>query len=432
MHTPHRPTRYTRGAVSSNHMPTRSIYNLTHLGLGVVLPVLFLTTLGLAAIYATDRTRASITEQVDLAPLEPDATTLAQRIVERVGPTTIKQIAYFLSGIVLLGITLSIGYDRIGQFAYVAYGIVLVLLVVLLVDRWVDLPFVSVRNNVRRWITLPGGVTLQPSEFMKVALLLTLARYLQYRQTHRTLLGLIPPFILTLVPMVLILRQPDLGTLLMLLPVLFAMLLVAGARFRHLAVIVLLGLATLPPIYFFGLRDYQQQRIDVVFKQGVEDERWHLNEGYQLRQAKIALGTGGLIGEGFGQGMFIDHSLLPEEHNDFIFAIIGHQFGLIGCCLVLLAYVVLAFFGMEVALVTNDPFGRLLAIGVIIMIAVQALLNTAMNVGLAPITGMPLPFVSAGGSSLWANFIALGLLLSVAQKRRMLLTKPPFEHGDRI
>jgi rod shape determining protein RodA len=231
--------------------------------------------------------------------------------------------------------------------------------------------------------------------------------------------------------MFLILFQPDLGTLLMLLPVLLAMLFVAGARPRHLLTVLLLGCALLPAFYFYGMKEYQRTRIQVLFKQASADEAWHMDQGYQLRQSKIALGTGGLTGTGYGEGIFVQYGdLLPEEHNDFIFAIIGHQWGLIGGVLVILAYGVIVLCGLEVATVTNDPFGRLLAVGVVVMIVAQALLNICMTVGLAPITGMTLPFVSAGGSSLWANFLALGLLVNVAQRRPMLIARAPFEHRD--
>ncbi len=139
-----------------------------------------------------------------------------------------------------------------------------------------------------------------------------------------------------------------------------------------------------------------------------------------------------MTGAGWGQGVFLESKvpLLPEQHNDFIFAMIGHQWGFIGCALVILAYSLIVFLGMEVATVTNDPFGRLLAIGVVVMIVAQALLNIGMTVGLITITGMTLPFVSAGGSSLWANFLGLGLLVNVAQRRPMLIANPPFEHED--
>jgi rod shape determining protein RodA len=137
-----------------------------------------------------------------------------------------------------------------------------------------------------------------------------------------------------------------------------------------------------------------------------------------------------VTGEGFGEGVFIRYELLPEEHNDFVFAIVGNQWGFVGGLLVIVAFAIIALVGLEIATVTNDPFGRLLAIGVVAMIVVQALLNICMTIGLAPITGMPLPFVSAGGSSLWTNFIGLGLLLSIAQRRPLLIANPPFEHRD--
>jgi len=232
--------------------------------------------------------------------------------------------------------------------------------------------------------------------------------------------------------MALILAEPDLGTTLMLPPVLFLMLFVAGARLRHLALLALLGAALLPALYLWGMKEYQRDRIRIVFRQNSPDERWHAGPGYQLRQSKIALGSGGLYGQGWGRGVFVESpiSLLPEEHNDFIFALIGHQWGFIGCLLVILAYTAIVLFGLEVATITNDPFGRLIALGVVTMIVVQALLNMAMTAGLAPVTGMTLPFVSAGGSSLWANFLGLGLLVNVARRRPMLIAHPPFEHED--
>ncbi len=411
-------------------MPTRRVLNLTRLGWGLAIPVLFLGLIGLASIHATDRNPAVLadTRTSPQTAATPDPNWL-QRAHDALGPRTTRQILYFLTGVALLLAALVPSYQRIGRYAYFAYGLTLVLLVLLLLDRYIDLPLIPVRNNARRWVSI-GPLSLQPSEFMKAILILTLARYLRFRDSYRRWPGLITPFLLTLVPMALILLQPDLGTMLMLLPVLFIMLFVAGARLRHLALIVLLGGASLPLFYFYGMKPYQQERFQILLKQNVADARWHRGPGYQLYQSKIALGSGGLTGEGWGQGIFIDRSLLPEEHNDFIFAIIGHQWGLIGCALVILAYSIIVFFGLEVATVTNDPFGRLLAVGVCAMIVVQALLNISMTVGLAPITGMTLPFVSSGGSSLWANFLALGLLINVAQRRPMLIAHPPFEHKD--
>ena len=408
------------------------MFNLTRLGWGLAIPVMLLGMIGLACLHATDRGDATgAGQQSSLLESHAVHRNFLVRAYEAVGPLTTRQIVYFLTGVALMLLILLPSYQKIGRYTYWAYGVTVALLILLMIDRYVDLPLIPVRNNTRRWISL-GPLSLQPSEFMKVVLILTMARYLRFRSSYRRLMGLIPPFLLTLVPMTLILLEPDLGTMLMLLPVLFAMLFVAGARLRHLVLIVMIGCATLPVFYFYAMKDYQRERFQILFKQNVQDERWHMGPGYQLRQSKIALGSGGTTGEGWGQGVFVESRLplLPEEHNDFIFAIIGHQWGFVGGALVILAYSMIVVFGIEVATVTNDPFGRLLAIGVIVMIVVQALLNISMTVGLAPITGMTLPFVSAGGSSLWANFLGLGLLVNVAQRRPMLIANPPFEHRD--
>lgn len=417
-------------------MPDHSVLNLTRLGWGLALPVAFLVAVGLACIHATDRddeTAAALTRAAGGAEgvtprLDAEESPLTD-VIRAIGDHTLKQMLFAVSGVGLMLLIMALPYQRIGQYAYWIYGLVVVALILLVVDRWVDLPLIPVRRFTRRWIEV-GPFALQPSEFMKVALVLALAKYLRYRSSFRNWGGLIAPFLLTLVPMILTHFQPDLGTLLMLLPVLFTMLFVAGARRRHLLLIVLLGCSILPLFYFYGMKDYQRVRIDIVLNQGTSDPAWHRQQGFQLQQAKIALGTGGLWGRGYKEGVFVEYKLLPEEHNDFIFAIIGHQWGLVGCLFIVLAYGLIVLIGVEVAMSTNDPFGRLLVVGIIVMIVTQALLNMCMTIGLAPITGMTLPFVSYGGSSMWANFIALGLLLNVAQRRPMLIAHPPFQHED--
>lgn len=430
-------------AATLRSMDARRLLQFTALGWGVALPVLFLAFVGLMCIHTTDRTiddqsRSALAAGEGAAPGAAafdsgaplaGAPSLWQRFVRAVGPLTLRQLVFLVSGVGIMLLMLWPGYQKIGRRAYYVYWFVIALLVLLVLDHYVDLPLIPVKRATRRWIEF-GGIGVQPSEFMKPALMLALARYLRYRKSYRHWWGLLPPFLMTLLPMVLILKQPDLGTLLMLLPVLFVMLFVAGARLSHLAIIVALGLATLPLFYVFGMRPYQRDRIDMVLRQNTEDIRWHMDKGYQLFQSKIALGSGGLLGEGYGEGMFVRYELLPEEHNDFIFAIIGNQFGFVGALLVILAYALIVLFGIEVSTATNDPFGRLIAIGVVVMIVMQAYLNMAMTIGLAPITGMPLPFVSYGGSSLWANFIGLGLLVNVAQRRPMLIARKPFQHAE--
>ena len=413
---------------------TRSGLKLTVLGWSLAIPVLVLSGFSLASIHATDRSMTAPEETEVINAVRPVETHWLDAALKSIGELTLRQAFYFVTGVILMLMTLIPSYRRIGQYSYWIYWLLIGLLVILLADKYgsrygLNLPLISPRNNSWRWIQL-GPFSIQPSEFMKVAQILALAYYLRYRNSYRRWSGLIQPFLLTLLPMGLILKQPDLGTVLMFLPVLFMMLFVAGARLRHLATIVLLaGLAT-PFFYFYGMEDYQKERIQVLLKQNDDDELWHMNQGYQLRQSLIALGTGAVTGDTDDEHAFIQYNLLPEEHNDFIFAVIGNKWGLVGCVTVILAYVVIIVCGLEVAVVTNDPFGRLLAVGVVVMIVVQALLNMSMTLGLAPITGMTLPFVSAGGSSLWANFLALGLLVNVAQRRPMLIANPPFEHAE--
>ncbi len=346
------------------------------------------------------------------------------------GPATqtIRQLGYL--GLGLFGI-LAIqvfGYRRIGGWAYPLFGFILLLLILLVVARKVPLsPIVPARRNTYRWIVL-GPINIQVSEYTKVVYILALAAYLRFRTNYRSLRGLLGPFILTLVPVGLILKEPDLGTSLLLLPTLFVMLYAAGAKLRHLLLVLGLGLAAAPAFYFSPLMNpYQRDRITSLFKQDDEDDRWRLAAGYQLNQSKIALGSGQAFGRGLDEGDFFKHDLLPEEHNDFIFAVIGHQWGFIGCLAVILAYLIIVAAGLTIASMTVDPLGRLLAVGVCALILAQAMINIGMTIGLTPITGMTLPFVSMGGSALVANYLCIGLLVDVARRRPIEIARKPFE-----
>lgn len=422
-------------------MSERRPLHLTRLAWGLLLPVVFLLTIGLATIRAADHEEAagaSLSSSFGAPATAPVAPASWRGwLRSAIGDTTARQTFFIVSGLLLALLTLWPNYQVIGRYSYVIYGAVMLLLLLLAADRWlaplgIDVPFVPVKKETRRWLEF-GAFGIQPSEFMKPALVLCLAWFLRHHESVRTWRGLVLPFLITLAPMGLIHFQPNLGTLLMLGPILFAMLWVAGARKRHLGTLILLGLIAAPLFYQFVMHDYQRVRIDVLLKQETDDPRWQRREGYQLLQAKTALGTGGWTGEGYMKGIFVEQdALLPERHNDFIFAMVGHQFGLVGAAPVILAYLMIALLGSEIASVTNDPFGRLLVVGLVVMIVTQALANIAMNVGRLPITGVTLPFVSYGGSSLWATFLGLGLLLNVAQRRPLLIARKPFvfEEGE--
>lgn len=328
-----------------------------------------------------------------------------------------KQVIWILIGTCVLIGSLCISYQKISEWSYFFYGACLVFLLLTFV--------IGVeRNNARCWISL-GFMELQPSELMKIAFILCLARYFKYREDQQTWLGLINPFLITFVPLALILKQPDLGTAMMFFPILFACLFVAGARVKHLLMLILVGILMFPLVYF-NLKIYQQQRIDVFLRQDrltPEEIRKH---GYHLHQSKMAIGSGGLWGQGFQQGTQNRLNLLPERHTDFIFAVIGEEFGFFGCAVVLFLYCLLFFCCLTIADQTKEPFGRIVVIGVVTLLFAQVFVNTGMTIGLMPITGITLPFLSYGGSSLVTSMLAIGLILNVGVYRVHVLGKDSF------
>jgi len=359
-----------------------------------------------------------------------------------------RQGLYLLVGCLAAAAVLRIGYERIGRYAYVLFALALLALLPPLVAKLTGSTLggiVRPRNGAYRWISLPG-FQLQPSEPMKVAYVLALAWYLRYRKNYRRFGGLLLPFLISAVPIALILVEPDLGTALLLAPVLFAMIYLAGAKMWHLAVIALIGVAAVP-LAWGRLEPYQRLRVTAMLLQSetlrnavIEDPQgysflatkrqaleWEASSGYQLVHSKNAVGSGGILGWGWGKGIYVHNALLPDRHNDFILAIIGHQWGLVGCLTVLACYVVIVVCGVAVASATTEPFGRLLAVGVVALLAAQAIVNCGMAIGLMPTTGMTLPFVSFGGSSMLTQFLTAALLVSVSQRRPFLLSTRPFE-----
>ena len=333
-----------------------------------------------------------------------------------------------------------INYRRLGAISYWLYGLVLLLLSILLLDKIVDVPFVPVINYTRRWLRIGTGSTflqVQPSEFCKLAYILALSWYLRYRSNYRSLTALIGPFILTLLPMALILAEPDLSTMLLMMPILFIMLFVAGAKVKHLLAIAIIALLV-SPLFWHKMKPYQRTRISSVLLQNEKirqkaqqnptlakilvgtrfsSKRWKDNWGYHLIRSKYAVASGSTKGYGFRKGPFIKYNFLPARHNDFIFAAIAQQAGFIGCLILLGLYVIIIYCGLEIAANNTDPFGRLLATGIVVMFAAQIIVNVSMTMGLMPITGLTLPLVSYGGSSLMVNMCSVGLLNNIGRSR---------------
>ncbi|MGA2070263.1 MAG: FtsW/RodA/SpoVE family cell cycle protein [Sedimentisphaerales bacterium] len=353
-----------------------------------------------------------------------------------------KQVTFAGLGIGALILVNLVNCRRLGEAGYWIYAAVLLLLVVLLISRFVvNLPFAPETKGAYRWIKISiAGFDLpsiQPSEICKPAYIIALAWYLRYRSNYRKFRALIGPFILTLLPMTLILLEPDLGTVLLMLPVFLTMLFIAGAKVKHLALVLFIALL-ISPFMWLKMQPYQRLRISSVLLQSewlrekaeqhpslgrllvggsFSSKKWKENWGYHLIRSKYAIASGGATGYGFRHGPFVTYNFLPERHNDFVFSIIAHQWGFIGCVVILLLYVILIVCGLEIAGETTDPFGRLLAAGIVSMFAIQVIVNVAMTLGLTPITGITLPFISYGGSSLAVSMLCVGLLNNVGRWR---------------
>jgi cell division protein FtsW len=262
-------------------------------------------------------------------------------------------------------------------------------------------------NGARRWITL-GPVVFQPSEFAKLAIAVWAAAYLARRRPPQTLKEIWRPVgALTCVYAVLLLLEPDLGTAIAIFVMLAGMLLVAGTPVRPL--VGGLSLATAIGLAAIWIEPYRRARVFAFLNP------WHdaQGAGYQIVQAMIGLGSGGPFGVGLGQSVG-KANYLPEAHTDMIFAVIGEELGLVGTTALIAAYVTFAYVGLRIALRCRDPFGKALASGLTILISGQAAINLAAVMGLAPLTGIPLPFVSYGGSSLIVGLAAVGILLNIA------------------
>lgn len=280
-------------------------------------------------------------------------------------------------------------------------------------------------HGAHRWIRL-GSFNVQPSEFAKVAFVLALSRYLMYRDNYRRFRGLAVPLAIALAPIVLILREPDLGTSLVFLPVLFVMLYAAGARHADLLKLAMCGLACLPVLWTQMSRE-QRSRVTALFEQTAPDEE-PTDDGYHLHQAKQLLAMGGVWGSLLAGEPVDDPAAyrLPEDHTDFIFIVVCERLGWLGAAAVLGLVVAISWRGLVVAESTHEPFGRLAAVGIVALFSVQALINAAMTVGLLPITGLSFPLVSYGGSSLVANCAALGLMINIALRPGYEVAGEPF------
>jgi len=328
-----------------------------------------------------------------------------------------QQVVFAILALTAMLAATAANYRILCRWSYPALALALVLLLVVFLFPKI--------NGSHRWIRL-GPVGLQPSEFAKVAFVLALSRWLMHRDNFRRLSGLLIPLALTFVPVLLILREPDLGTALVFVPVLIVMLFAAGARRRDLTIILATGLL-LAPLLWTQMSREQKSRVTALLDQSGPEERPD-DDQYHLHRAKQTLAMGGVWGSWLSGHSDRDAGrfLVPAAATDSIICIVAERFGLLGFVTTLLLYAWLVARCLSVAQRTQDPFGRMLSVGIAALIAVQVLINTSMMVGMLPITGLSLPLISYGGSGLLANALALGLVLNVGLRPGFEVAGEPF------
>lgn len=319
-----------------------------------------------------------------------------------IDPWADRQMVRFVIGLVIM-VTIAVTDIRVWmRLSYAVYAIGVVLLVA------VEL-FGRVGMGAQRWLDL-GVFHIQPSEIMKIALILTLARYfhgLSYEEVGR-IRWLLIPLAIVLAPVGLVMKQPDLGTAMLLLASSGAVFFFAGVRAWKFIAVIVAGGAALPLAWNF-LHDYQKKRV-LTFMNPEEDP---LGSGYHILQSKIALGSGGFTGKGYMQGTQSHLSFLPEKQTDFIFTMLAEEHGLIGALVLIALYILLIAYGYAISLRSRSQYGRLLAGGITTMLFLYVFINIAMVSGMVPVVGVPLPLVSYGGTAMMTLMVGLGLLINV-------------------
>jgi rod shape determining protein RodA len=318
----------------------------------------------------------------------------------------LKQIYWFSVGLVLMVSVTLVDYQLLSRGAYLLLALgILLLIAVFVVGR--------VASGARRWLML-GPLSFQPSEVVKVFLVLSFARY--FTETRREgglrFRDLLIPLLMVMVPFALIAKQPDLGTALVLFFVACALVFVSGFPLKILLSMIGGGLIAMPIGWTF-LKDYQKVRVITLLNPDFDP----LGAGYHSWQSKIAIGSGGFWGKGLLAGTQSGLNFLPEKHTDFIFAVFAEEWGFVGTAALIMLYMLLVLRGISIAYTSKDRLGSLIATGVVAMLSVYILFNIGMTVGLTPVVGLPLPLFSYGGSSMLATMVAVGLLLNIRMRR---------------
>jgi rod shape determining protein RodA len=318
------------------------------------------------------------------------------------------QLTSTILGFIVITVILFFDYKTFGNFYLVIYAFSILLLIAVLIagvggDDW----------GANRWLYI-GGFGFQPSDFAKIGIIISLARVIsEHHETINEFKTLGKIVAITALPMGLVYMQPDLGTTMVFPVFTFAMLFVAGLKYKYILVTFLVALGSAPFAWNY-LNEYQQRRIMVFINPTLDP----MGDAYQITQSIYAVGSGMLTGKGFNEGIQSQLGFLPEKHTDFIFSVIAEELGFVGVSILLFLYIVLLIKGISVARQSKDLFGSLLAIGIVSMLAFHIFANIMMTIGLMPVTGKPLPFISYGGTFMLSNMIAIGLLLNISMRKK--------------
>lgn len=319
-----------------------------------------------------------------------------------------RQTIFALLNIAFVFFSLRFDYRDLEDAANKLYILNIVMLVAVML-------FGHAALGAQRWIQI-GPVSIQPSEFSKIIMIIGLAAFLNKRlDSLYSFWSWLPVFFYVLLPFVLVMRQPDLGTALVFAAILCGLMIVCGFPGKYFLRLLGAGVVSLPFLWMI-LHDYQRMRLKVFLDPGLEPQ----GAGYHVIQSMIAIGSGELTGKGLFAGTQSQLNFLPENHTDFIFAVAGEEFGFVGTVVILLLYLLIIYRGLNIAMNATDDFGTLLASGIVAMFMFHVLVNVGMTAGIMPVTGVPLPFLSYGVSSLTTNMILVGILLNINARQQKL------------
>lgn len=318
----------------------------------------------------------------------------------------VRQIYWILGGLGLMFLMSLINYQVLleNSLWFYAAAIASLLAVMLFGRKYL---------GAKRWVLLPGGQHFQPSEWVKLVLIIVLAKYFSDIQDRASLSDIAKAGLIAAIPMAMVLRQPDLGTALTYVPIAVMALFLGGMQFKHAAIILVIAGVLMPTVWHYGLKPYQKQRLTNFMHPEADSQ----NKGYQLEQSKIAVGSGGIWGKGIRKGTQTQGAFLPEPHTDFIFAAWAEEHGFVGAIALLLLYFIVLVRLIHNAQTAPDRAGGFVVMGVVAVLLFHILVNAGMVVGFMPVTGIPLPLMSYGGSSLLFTFLALGIVMNIRMRR---------------